>query len=309
VFLFALFLAFLEVSCESRPYPGNYTTLSIDPVSLKVTLTGRIPGFRNPDGEYYSAEPINEGRYSILHFVGANGVPATDLGFFFVTADDRLSYRQKYQDLLHGPFDTVYAITTYYYAPMYDKNATSFETRPYFASIHYESPEVLLALPDSPDLAVSAVSLVRVFPQAGNRFLIASANYSPDGHLVEIHVNGAQDGHWIHSNLVIPPDAAFQVATMIGDEPKTRKYFGLPLALPATDYLRTRNPHLEPAQLSSTLDVVNVHYNRNHWVRQDAFLPGKELSTRFLAFRVLPEDLALHDLDARRPFGESPKQK
>ena len=96
---------------------------------------------------------------------------------------------------------------------------------------------------------------------------------------------------------------------MIGDVPKTRQYFGLPLALPAADYLRTHDPHFGPARLTGTLDVVNVHYSRNRWVRQDTFLPGKDLSTRFLAFRVLPEDIAMQALDARRPFGESPKQQ
>ncbi len=153
-------------------------------------------------------------------------------------------------------------------------------------------------------MPLSAVSLVRIF-RAQPEFLIASANYSTDGHLYELHVNGAKGGKWVHSNeLSRPYSGKFGIATMIGDDKKTRDYFGILGRFPVSDYLAERAQPFADVKLDGVLDVVNLHYHESRVVRQDAYAPGKERRTSFLSFPQTKEDEALRNIDHGRGFAD-----
>jgi len=110
----------------------------------------------------------------------------------------------------------------------------------------------------------------------------------------------------VHSNEIhgLYPD--LDVATMIGDRPKTRGRFGIPAVFPVRSYRHHQSDVFQQIDLKSALDVVNFHYERNLWVRQDFFLPEGPARTRYLTYVNTSEDRALESVDSAPLFGEFP---
>jgi hypothetical protein len=204
---------------------------------------------------------------------------------------------------LTGEFGTVYGKSTYFYDPMYKGRANEFFTLPYMNNVGSEPFRVAPALPAGANLGLDAVSLIRVF-QAPPEFLIVSGNYAPDGHLESLHVNGAKHGDWVHSNELVPLYPGIGVATMIGDQPKAREHFGLPAVFPTQQYLQKPASVFTRVELHSVMEVVNLHYDRNRWVRQESFLPDGTRSIRFLTYIVTEEDKVLEPVDNSRMLGQ-----
>jgi hypothetical protein len=294
-----------NVAC-GRPLMQNFRTMRVDPKTLKVHLEDKLPKEPAPGSDYYSyhVNVTKPGRYTVDHRRAGSGDKYT-YNNFFVEPGDSLYSRDKVQILLSGPFGTIYAQSTYFYAP---PSPTLF----YVVLYMNGSGEPFRLLPSPPvgeDLTLSAISVVRIF-RAPPGFLVVSANYAPDGHLESLHVNGSRQGEWVHSNELRPLYPDVEVATMIGDRPKTRERFGLPATFPV-QYLKAtarEKPALifQGVDLQSSMDVVNLHYDRNHWVRQDSFLPDGTQSTRFLAYAVTDEDKVLKGIDDAQLFGQFP---
>jgi hypothetical protein len=222
---------------------------------------------------------------------------------FHVDSTNRLITRSKYQELLTGPFGTVFAKTTYHYADDYkaDNWATSFTTALYVADVPHE-PSETIAAPSVTGMEISAVSVVRIFHN-GPDFVVVSANYAHDGHFESISVDGSKNGEWVGDRFTIPGIDGIRNGTSISSGFKTRTAFGLPKVFPVADYITHPAPVCGSAILTSSLDVVNLHYNRNRWVKQDSY-GGGSMQTRFLEFRFTPEDKALETIDRQRLFGE-----
>jgi len=298
VFVSALVVA--EVSCARNT--ANYRTMHIDPKTLKVQLEGNLPSLSNPTTDYFFRFGISGGRYTVDHFG-----PGQKIRYdaFFVNADDSIVTRTKYQVLLSGPFGTVYAETTYYYASEYTGQSTQFFTVPYSNKVGHEPFQIASSLPSTPR-TLSAISIVRVF-SAAPEFLIVSANYAPDGHLEALHVNGSENGDWVHSNTVHSLYPELDVATSIGDRPRTREIFGLPERFPVERYIHTGSPPFEKTNFARFSDVVNMHYDRNRWVQQDAFLADGAHQIRFLTYKITDADEELASIDNSRAFGQVPR--
>jgi hypothetical protein len=254
-----------------------------------------------PNTDYYFRFVISPERYTVDHF----GLGAKVSYDSFMVGFDSLITRTKYQVLLSGPFGTVYAHTTYFYGPEYKGQSTEFMTVLYMNGAGSEPFQLIPALPTTDNLPLSAISVVRIF-QAPPEFLVVSANYAPDGYLESLHVNGAKHGDWVHSNEVAALYPRLEVATMIGDRPQTREHFGLPSQFPIQRYPGSSDKIFAKGETKSMLDVVNLHYDRNRWVRQDSFLPDGSHSTRFLTYAVTEEEKILEPIDKTRTFGLFP---
>jgi len=277
-----------------------FGSMRVDPATLKMWVGDEVPEPKHPTSDYYFQFPYANGTYSVEHF-GA-GAQRTRYNFILVRPDDSLISRSKYQVLLAGKFGTVYGESTYFYDPMYKGQANDFFTVAYFNSVGSEPFQIASSLPAGLNLSLDAVSLIRVF-QAAPEFLIVSANYAPDGHLESLHVNGARHGDWVHSSELVRLYPGLGVATMIGDRPQTREYFGLPAAFPTQEYLHKPANVFARVNLIGVMDVVNLHYDRNRWVRQESFLPDGTRSVRFLTYVATDEDKALDPVDKSRMFG------
>jgi hypothetical protein len=276
--------------------------MNVDPDSLQVSFSDRI-WREGPPEPYYFLFHMSDGRLQVSHFAGGPAAKRDSYDFFFVGQDGRLIYREKREQLLVGPFGSVFGEITYFYDKIYGGQPTSLDTALYYNDAAHETPKTLSALPPGAD-RLDATSVVRVL-RGGPQYLVASANYAPDGRLQSISVNGSKDGDWVHSNYVKPPDGSFGVGTMIGDRPETRMRFGLPARFPIDSYNRPSDSVFSPTQYEIVLDAVNFHFNRSRWVKQDVTGASGVVETRFLEFSFTHEDGALDRIDSMRAFGRS----
>lgn len=287
-----------QTSCSKRM--ANFGAIEIDPSTLKVRLRDQLEGPGSPASDYYFRFAISNGRYTVDHF-GPGG--RVRYNAFFVDADDTVSTKTKYQVLLSGAFGTVYGESTFFYAPSYRSQPTTFISALYFNDLGSEPFRLVSALPAAETLHLSAISVVRIF-HAAPEFLVVSANYTPKGQLVSLQLNGSKHGDWVHSNEIHSLYPNLDVATSIGDRPKTREHFGIPAVFPVEEYQRRPSRFFLPVELESALDVVNFHYDRNRWVRQDSFLPNGTSQTRFLTYTTTSEDKILEPIDSAHLFGQ-----
>jgi hypothetical protein len=276
--------------------------MNVDPDTLGVSFSDRI-WHEGPPEPYYFLFHMSDGRLQVTHFAEGPAEKRDSYNFFFVGQDGRLIYREKSEQLLVGPFGTVFGKITYFYDKIYGGQPTSLETALYYNDAAHETPKIRPALPAGAN-RLDGISVVRVL-RGGPQYLVASANYAPDGRLESISVNGSKDGDWVHSNYVKPPDGSFGVGTMIGDRPETRMRFGLPAQFPIGSYSRPIDSVFSPTQYEIVLDAVNFHFNRSRWVKQDVAAASGAVETRFLEFSFTHEDDALNRIDSMRAFGRS----
>jgi hypothetical protein len=283
---------------------GYYRTAQLDTQSLRLRVSGAL-GLNEPDFRHFFRFTDARGHHLIADCEPRHGEePQTCYNLFEVGGDNKLEYRTKYLRLLKGPYGTVYAEVQYFYDARYAKQKNSLDTRLYLNDLRQVPPAVSGQFPGLSEGVPSAISVVRVF-KAAPEFLVASANYSSDGHLYELHVYGAKGGNWVHSNeLVAPYSGKFNPATTIGDDKETREYFGLPGTFPVAAYLSSRAKPFARVLLESVLDVVNLHFDESRIVRQDTFVPGSKPRASYLTFPSTKEDEALGKIDHTRGFAD-----
>jgi hypothetical protein len=295
-----LFLTIILFTCGCGPRIANYRHMNVDPDTLKVSFSDRI-GQDDPREPYYFVFHMSDGRLEVTHFGEGPAEKHDSDDFLSVGKDGRLTNRLKREQLLVGPFGTVFAVVDYFYSDIYGSQPTTLETALYFNEAGHETPKNLLALPAEAD-RLDGISIVRVF-KGGPHYLVATANYAADGHLESISVNGSKDGNWVHSNDVKPADASFEVGTMIGDRPETRKRFGLPAQFPIQSYQQSNDSLFSQTRYETVLDAVNLHFNQSRWIKQDVVAANGKAETRFLEFSFTEEDRTLNRVDLKRAFG------
>lgn len=209
--------------------------------------------------------------------------------------DGKLLMRTKGQILLQGPYGTIFAKSTYYYGGQYANQPFDFYVEAWSNLGAYEPAEEVGEVDDVGER--TAISIIRIF-KAPPGYLVACATYDLSGTLVNVSVNGAKDGDWVHSNEVHELYPELQVATSHEDIPETRTFLGLPGKFPIADYLKHAHDVSEATGLESFSDIVSLHYQRNRYVRQDIFTASGTHTTHLLAFKMTPEDQQLQSVDA-----------
>ena len=284
---------------------GYYRAAELDAQSLKFLLTDRFAAITEPNARNFFRFTDARGRHEISDCEPRQkGSQPLCYNLFHVGADDSLSYRTKFQRIMSGPYGIVYNDVQYFYSKEYAKQKNSLLTYLYLNDLRQIVPVVSSAMPEISKLPLSAISIVRVV-RAAPGYLVASANYSSDGHLYALHVNGSKDGVWVHSGeLVVAYDGKFISATSIGDDKKTREYFGLPATFPLNDYIASPSTPFGSVPLEGVIDVVNLHYDESRVVRQDSYAPDGKRSTSFLRFPQTKEDDALRGIDHIKGFAD-----
>jgi hypothetical protein len=283
-------------SSTSQPVTENFQTIKIDSATLAMELDGPLPLVPPPDHDFY--QRFRGNTISVVH-LGPNGSTIA-YNAFDVDRVGKLITRGKTQVLSQGPYGTVFAQSTYYYAGQYNHQPTDFHAELYFNEGSYEPAQQVEMINDVG--ALSAISVVRVF-KAAPGYLVACATYDAAGRLLVISINGSKNGNWVHSNDVLALYPGLDVGTIYEDRPKTRQYFGLPENFPLSDYLKAPHNIGERTELASFSDAVNLHYQRNRHVRQDVFNPDGSHKSHFLTYTITPEDRQLEAIDATMKFG------
>ena len=291
----AAVISFGLIGC--RPISENFQSMHIALHTTKVNLEQRLPLLPTPKHDFYFRFDIMNGNYSIDHFGFDQRVR---YNAFTVDSNDELVTKSKYQALMQGPYGTVFAESTYFYSAEYHHQPADFNVALY---LNEESHEPAMRA-EAADVKgeLSAVSLIRIF-RASPGFLVACATYEPDGHLSVLSVDGSRNGNWVHSNEVAAIYKDLDVATTYVDRPKTRRYFGLPETFPVAAYLNKTQDVAEPVALASYQDVINLHYERNRYVRQDVFNVDGTRTTEFLQYVITPEDRELKSVEEAMKFG------
>jgi hypothetical protein len=297
-----LILYFLAVSVlaatslECQALLENFRTMRVDPVTLKAELDGLLPLWPSPDHEFYQRS--NSYTPTIAH-LGPDGSYIA-YNVFEVNPDGTLSTRSKSQILMHGPYGTVFAQSKYYYGKQYNHQPMNFGVTLYFNEGGHEPAQPARMLDQVG--ALSAISLVRVF-KAPPEFLVVCATYDADGHMLVLGVNGSENGNWVHPSQIRTLYPDFDLGTSYADSPVMREHFGLPETFPIADYLKSPQNEAQKVALSIYSDTINLHYQRNRYVRQDTFRVDGSHSTDFFKYMITPEDRQLEPIDDRIKFG------
>ena len=283
-------------SIISQPITENFQTIKIDPATLEMKLEGPLPLVPTPVHDFY--QRFRGNTISVVH----SGPDGSMIAYnaFDVDRDGKLITRGKTQVLSQGPYGTVFAQSTYYYATQYNHAPTDFHAELYFNEGSHEPAQQVETMNEVG--ALSAISVVRIF-KAAPGYLIACATYDASGRLLVLSINGSKDGNWVHSNNVFALYPGLDFGTIYEDRPKTRQYFGLPESFPLSDYLKAPYNVGEKNDLVSFSDTVNFHYQRNRHVRQDVFSPDGSHQSHSLTYTITAEDQQLEPIDATMKFG------
>ncbi len=274
----------------------NFRTIKIDPKTLVLKLEEPLPLVPSPNHDFYQLFRGNT--ISVVHLGPRDS--RVSYNAFEIDNQGSLLRRTKFQVLSEGPYGTVFAESTYFYGEQYNHQPTDFHVDLYFTDGSHEPAQEVRNFRAPGTL--SAISMVRVF-KAAPGYLVACATYDATGRLSVNSINGSKGGGWVHSNEVHALYPDLDVGTIYEDRPKVRRYFGLPERFPVSDYLETPHNVALPTTLRSFSDVVNMHYQRNRFVRQDVFSTGGLPKSHFLKYTMTPEDQQLDAIDSTIKFG------
>jgi hypothetical protein len=299
--LACLFLAVAAYACR-LDCGGWYGSMSIDPATSTLAMhdplerSGKraLVGFR---------DDVTQSGHSIEHY-GAETPSGKHprLNYFSTDSQYRLIYREKYQELLHGDFGSVYAQSTYYYDARYRGQATGFEVNGYSKLVGSESPSVTSSIPAESSGQVVAISLVRVL-RAHPGFAVLSATYSPNGKLQSLSVDAARGGDWVGASEFVGSDPPINGGRFYGGGIQLRPWYGIPSNFPVQAYTANPTAVWPNAGYPEEFAAVHLHYDANRWVRQDTYVDGIRTESRNLHFPSTAQDNMLEPIDSHRGFG------
>lgn len=195
--------------------------------------------------------------------------------------DQILDRTVKHDEILRGPFGTVYANKTCFYSRPVASGYSSVSVGAYSNQLEHEVPIQLTGLPgDLPPL--SSVSLVRIF-RTDPEYLVVSANYEPNGKLGSLHIDKTKDGDWVSGGNSLHPDL---------QDPRLERY-GIPARIDVQEYIRLRRLPIPTVRLPHELTVLNRHYGYDKIIRQDTLRDAAVASSRFLRPSVTKEEQIL----------------
>jgi len=205
--------------------------------------------------------------------------PPTVLLFLEMNRDHMLDRTVKSIQLMKGRFGTVYAERTCFFNRPPETSWSNVSVHSYFNSASREVPSELSPPPSTlpPLTSLSLVRIYRAFPE----YLVVAANYEQDGELGSLHIDGAKDGNWLHSNDVPAAQHVVHRPTEGWDLGLLRQY-GIPERIDVQSYLRSHHIPLPPASLPQEVAVLNQHYGYDKFIRLDELGNGTVISSRFL---------------------------
>lgn len=188
----------ISVSC-SRPISQYFAKLEISP---DFHLIPSHPLSTEPSaGSFYFFFHTGTGLTEVDHLRREPGAKfPTRLLFLETNRHQVLDRTVRSFQLLRGRFGTVYADRTCFFNRPTESNWSYVSVHSYFNAPNTEVPSEL-PRPPQKLLPLTSLSLVRVF-RAFPEYLVVAANYEPNGELGSLHIDGAKDGDWLHSNLV-----------------------------------------------------------------------------------------------------------
>ena len=284
-----------DAEIESRPLMDNFSALKVDPETLIGTLDGPLPLWPTPEQDHYQRSWIS-GHSSIGH-LGAK--ESMSYGVLEFGENGKLLLRIKYEVLAQGPYGTIFAKSVYYFGGQYKGQAPDFHAESYVKEGVHDS---LQPAQEGQDLGeLTAISVIRIF-KVTQGYLIACATYGASGKLLILDVNGSNDGASLDFDEIRGRYPGVEVGTHYAEFGKVREFFGLPETFPIADYLSRPQSIGDNTGLDVFSELINLHYQRNRYVRQDVFYPGKPRTSHLFAYPITTEDRQLQGLEDAMSF-------
>lgn len=286
--------------CGSPDCGGWYRGMAIDARTARVRMTDRLATTLLPSDSGFRDDVVQAG-----HVIDQLGPETADrwrprMNFFFADSTYRLLYRQKDQELLRGPFGSVYGKSVYFYDVRYKGQPTGFEVETYSKIKGVETPTIVDKLPASLG-ELCAISLVRVV-RAHPEYATFAATYSVTGQIQSLNIGAARGGDWVGAGEFIGSEPPINGGGFYAGAIDLRPWYGIPRMFPV-DYQELPRVVWPESGFPEQLTAVHLHYDRNRWVRQDTYREGVRASTRYLNFPSTQQDLALEVVDLNRGFG------
>jgi hypothetical protein len=268
------------------PRAFHFQTINIDTQTMTAELSGPFPGWSPPQAQYYTTfrSQVDLG---IDHYDGTKNMPyKVRYNAFSADFEKHLRGRSKLQELLSGPYGTVYAETKYVYGKT---KGSFFEVMLYANKAEHEPAQIVDELP-KPTPPLSAISLVRIF-RAHPEYAVVTAVYDPQGKQQRASIFLSKGGDWFQDTDPLRQETLAAI-----------KNHGLPKRFPIPEYLKRQELEWQNVGKANPENVINFHYDYNRWVRQDAYDAAGKRTTRYLTYVVTPEDKMLEAIDRELPF-------
>lgn len=280
-------LALILASTAASQEPLGYfvTELRIDNLQHLVP-SGSRSQVEPVEGAYYSVHHTGTGFTSVAHIEKKPGAAQAERLFYLETNTDQILDRTvKEDEILKGPFGTVYVEKTCFFNRPVASN-WSHVTVMTGSSKDLSTPEIPAEFSESPkDLPpLTSFSVVRVFREHAG-YVLAAANYESSGELGSLNIAETKDGYVI-------PGHASTVFFFQGDwnKPVAEKY-GVPLRINVQEYLHSRQLFLPNVALEQEFVVVNQHFGFDKLIRQEHLDDkGTVVSSRYLRPFVTEEE-------------------
>ncbi len=286
----------VNLSC-GRPISQYFAKLEI---SADLHLVPSHPLSTEPGaGSFYFVFHTGTGLTEVSHLQQDPGAKSpTHLLFLETNRDQVLDRTVKSFQLLRGRFGTVYADKTCFFNRPTESSWSYVSVHSYFNAPTTEVPAELPRPPEKlpPLTSLSLVRIFRAFPE----YLVVAGNYEPNGDLGSLHIDGAKDGNWVHSNFVPAAKDGFDVRIPKDRDLAALVRYGIPAHIDVQGYLRSRHFPLPTASLPQEKTVLNQHYGYNNLIRQDELNDGTVISSRLLQPLNTDEESVLNpQCDAR----------
>ncbi len=278
VWVCASIFVLANTSCGPRLYYVEHleidSTLHVHPIG-----TRSIP--EPAQGSYYfffhGANLI-----SVDHFAKKSLSERRDrLLYLEADLDSLLDRSVKQDEIMKGPYGTLYATKTCFYNRPIEGGASAVSIGSYSNDLGHEVPVELTAAPNNlPPL--TSVSVVRIF-RASPEYIIASANYEPDGNLGSLHVDKTAGGDWVSGSASVN----------LGLEQTLLATYGVSRRIDFQQYLSSRRLALSPAALPDVANLLIRFYGYGKMIRQDNLNHGVVIGSRFLQPSITPEEKIL----------------
>ena len=268
----------IDLSC-GKPISPYFAKLEI---SADFHLVPSHPLSIVPNGgSFYSFFHAATGLTIVDHLLQVPGAESPTLLLYLETNRNQLLDRTvKSFQLLSGRFGTLYADKVCFFNRPTESNWSYVSIHSYFNA---PSTEVPAELPRPPEKLppLTSLSLVRVF-RAFPEYLVVVGNYEPNGELGSLHIDGAKDGNWVHSNYVPAAKDGFVQRIPKDSSLDALVRYGIPAHIDIQGYLRSRHFQLPTVSLAQETAILNQHFGYNSLIRQDELNGGDIASSRLV---------------------------
>jgi len=301
-----------------KEYQTNYyKELKFDRKSLSLIPKEQLSIkniYENKDISSYYSEYKRKNN-SIIHYGELTEKGRSVFNTFFTFQNSILHERRKVNYLFEGEFGKLSSTTNYYY----DQFPEIITSKAIVSNLYINGEyPVISNKVDIKNKKLQKISLVRIVKVRNNQFLLMSAQYKfPNWNIIFSGkhsysggiLNGGEDGKYKYYKRIKAVKPMVSLDLIINKD-----NFGLPDQFNLDDYLqnpispfsntinvlnKNNDKLIDDEHLEIVFDIVNLHYDYDHIIRQDYWDGSILKKTRWLEYKWTDIDKELFKFDKK----------